>query len=140
MRKHLNLVGRISFFMAGAVFFTAGCATIKEATLMSSFEKVSQAYELVLLDSDFETAHGFIDPEVVREEVDFTAYKDIKIVEYHVKKGQVSNDKNMINQIAEVKYYRLDSLIVRTVRYKQLWQYDDVKKSWLLQTGLPELK
>ena len=133
-------MGRIRFFMAGIVFFTAGCATIKEATLMSGFEKVSRAYELVLLDSDFETAHGFIDPEVVREEVDFTMYKDIKIVEYHVKQGQVSNDKNMINQIAEVKYYRLDSLIVRTVRYKQLWKYNDVKKSWLLQTGLPELK
>jgi hypothetical protein len=126
--------------MAGVVFFTAGCMAIKDATLMSGFEKVSQAYELVLLDSDFETAHGFIDPEVAREEVDFTAYKDIKIVEYQVKKGQVSNDKNRINQVAEVKYYRLDSLIVRTVRYNQLWKYDHVRKSWLLQTGLPELK
>ena len=45
-----------------------------------------------------------------------------------------------INQTVEVKYYKIDSPIVRTMRYEQLWKYDDVKKTWLLQTGLPAFK
>jgi len=133
-------MNRISFLMAVVVFFTVGCATIKEKTRMADFEKVTQAYERVMLDSDFETAHGFTDPHAVREEADFTAYEDFKIVEYQVKKGQVSDNKIEVNQTAEVKYYRIDSLIVRTMRYKQLWKYDDVKKTWLLQTDLPDFK
>lgn len=133
-------MNRISFLMAAVVFFTAGCATIKEKTRMSGFEKVSKAYEQVMLDSDFETAHGFRDPYAVRETVDLAAYEDFKIVEYQVKNGQVSDDKIQVNQIAEVKYYRIDSLVVRTMRYEQLWKYDEVKKTWFLQTGLPEFK
>ena len=139
-RFKVNSMNRISFIMAVVVFFTAGCATIKEKTRMSDFEKVSKSYEQVMLDSDFEAAQGFTDPYAVREAVDLTAYEDFKIVEYQVKKGQVSNDKIEINQIAEVKYYRIDSLVVRTIRYEQLWKYDEVKKNWLLQTGLPEFK
>jgi len=133
-------MNRIIFLMAVVVFFTAGCATIKEKTRMADFEEISKAYEQVMLDSDFETAHGFTDPYIVREAADLTAYEDFKIVEYQVKKGQVSDDKIQVNQIAEVKYYRIDSLVVRTMRYEQLWKYDEVKKTWLLQTGLPEFK
>lgn len=133
-------MNRISFLMAVVVFFTVGCATIKEKTRMADFEKVSKSYEKVMLDSDFETAHRFTDSEAVREAADLKAYEDFRIVEYHVKKGQVSDDKIKINQIAEVKYYRNDSLVVRTIRYEQLWKYDEVKKTWLLQTGLPVFK
>lgn len=133
-------MNRISFLMAVVVFFTAGCAAIKEKTRMSDFEKVSKSYEQVMLDSDFEAAQGFTDPYAVREAVDLTAYEDFKIVEYQVKNGRVSDDKIQVNQIAEVKYYRIDSLVVRTIRYEQLWKYDEVKKTWLLQTGLPEFK
>ena len=136
----VNSMNRISFLMAVVVFFTAGCATIKEETRMSDFEKVSKSYEQVMLDSDFEAAQGFTDPYAVREAVDLTAYEDFKIVEYQVKKGRVSDDKIKVNQVAEVKYYRIDSLVVRTIRYEQLWKYDEVKKTWLLQTGLPVFK
>ena len=133
-------MARVSFLMVMAVLFTAGCATIKETIRLADFEKVSKAYEQVMLDSDFESACGFTNPDVVRSETDFTAYENIKIVEYQVKKGQMSGNNIEISQTVEVKYYKIDSPIVRTMRYEQLWKYDDVKKTWLLQTVLPEFK
>jgi hypothetical protein len=93
-----------------------------------------------MLDSDFESAYGFTNPDVVRSETDFTAHEDIKIVEYQVKNRQVSRDNIEVNQTVKIKYYKIHSPIVRTMRYEQLWKYDDVKKTWLLQTGLPEFK
>jgi hypothetical protein len=126
--------------MAAVVLFTVGCATIKEKISMASFEKVSEAYKLVMLDSDFESAHGFRDPKAVRERPNFAAYKGLKIIEYEVKRVLMSDDKTEVNQTTEVKYYRIDSLVVRTTRYEQLWKYDDMKKTWLLQTGLPAFK
>jgi hypothetical protein len=136
----MNSMYRTSFLILIVVFFTGGCTTIRGKNRMSGFEKVSRTYERIMLDSDFETAHGFTNPESVREEMDLTAYKGIKIVEYQVKKGWASDNKIVVNQTVEVKYYRINSLIVRTMRYEQLWKYDDMKKTWLLQTGLPELK
>jgi hypothetical protein len=136
----VNSMARISFLVVMAVFFTAGCTTIREKIRLSDFEEVSKAYEQVMLDSDFESAYGFTNPDVVRSETDFTAHEDIKIVEYQVKNRQVSRDNIEVNQTVKIKYYKIRSPIVRTMRYDQLWKYDDVKETWLLQTGLPEFK
>ncbi len=118
----------------------ASLEKLKEKIRLADFEEISRAYEHVMLNSDFESAYEFINPDAVRSETDFTAYKDIKIVEYQVKKGQASRDKNEVNQSVKIKYYRNASPTVRTIRYEQLWKYDHVKKTWLLQTGLPKFK
>jgi hypothetical protein len=133
-------MARISFLVVLAVFLAAGCTTIKEKIRLADFEKVSKAYEHVMLNSDFESAYDFTSPDVVRSETDFAAYKDIKIVKYRVKNGQASGDKNEVNQSVEIKYYSNANPTVRTMRYEQLWKYDDVKKTWLLETGLPIFK
>ncbi len=138
----MNSVARVIFLIAMVVFFSTGCTTLKDKIHLVGFENISKSFEQVMLDSDFEVARGFINPEILQKEkeTDVTQYEDIKIVEYRVKKGHLSNDINEINQTAEVKYYRMDSLIVRTIYYEQLWKYDDVRKSWILQTGLPKFK
>ena len=136
----MNLKARISFLVVMAVFFTAGCTTIKEKIRLADFEKISKAYKHVMLDSDFESAYGFTNPDVVRSETDFTAHENIKIVEYQVKKRQAFKNEIEVNQSVEIKYYKINSPIVRTMRYEQLWKYDDVKKTWLIQTVLPEFK
>jgi len=80
-------MARISFLVVMVVFFAAGCTTINEKVRLANFEEVSKAYEHVMLDSDFESAYGFTNPDVVRSETDFTAHEDIKIIEYQVKKA-----------------------------------------------------
>lgn len=133
-------MGRISFIMAVAVLFTFGCGTIKEQTRMSDFDKTAKAYQHIMLESDFETAIEFTNPEAVPEDIDYTAYEEFKIVDYQVKKNTISEDKLEVTRTIELKYYKIDSLIVRTVRYEQFWTFDEEKGTWLLQTPLPELK
>ena len=84
-------MARISFLVVMGVFFAAGCTTIKEKVRLADFEEVSKAYEHVMLDSDFESAYGFTNSDVVRSETDFTAHENIKILEYQIKKEQLSN-------------------------------------------------
>ncbi|MBW1787135.1 MAG: hypothetical protein JRK53_11045 [Deltaproteobacteria bacterium] len=133
-------MGRISFVIAVAVLFTVGCGTIKEKTRMTDFDNIARAYEHIMLESDFETAMEFTDSEAGPEDIDYTAYEDFKIVDYQVKKNTISEDKLEVTRTIELKYYKIDSLIVRTIRYEQVWKYDEEKKTWLLQTPLPELK
>ena len=131
---------RISLVFAAVVLFAMGCGTIKEKTRMTDFDKNTRAFKHIMLESDFETAMGFIDDEAVPEEFDYTAYEDFKVVDYQVKKNEVSDDKMEVTRTIELKYYKIDSLIVRTVRYKQVWKFNEEKGDWRLTTPLPELK
>jgi hypothetical protein len=115
-----------------------GCATLSYNSKMDSFEGISRAYEKALNASDFETAYQFMDPETIKEETGFSKYKNIKIVDYEVKKYDLSDDNSEISQTVEIGYYKLGNYILRTLRHKELWKYDEEKENWFLQTGLPD--
>ena len=95
---------RISIVIMVALTFVIGCGTIKEQTRMSDFDKMDRAYRHIMLESDYETAMGFTDSEVVSEDVDYTAYEKFKIVDYQVKKNKVSEDKLEITRTIQLKY------------------------------------
>lgn len=128
------------FLILVVMLMTAGCATIGEMSRMKSLENVSQLYERVMLDSDFEAAQEFIDPGANPKQPDMAAYKDIKIVAYNVKKSKIAADASEISQSVEVQYYRTDNLVVKTMRVEQLWGYNETAKSWRLKNGLPQFK
>jgi nitrogen fixation-related uncharacterized protein len=117
-----------------------GCATFLYNSKMGNFEDISKAYEEALLASDFETAYQLIDPEAIKEETGFNKYKNIKVVDYEVKKSGLSGDNSEIYQIVEIGYYKLGNYILRTLRHKELWKYNEKNKSWLLKTGLPDFE
>ena len=58
-------MARISFLVVMAVFFAAGCTTIKEKIRLADFQEVSKAYEHVMLNSDFESAYGFTNSDLM---------------------------------------------------------------------------
>ena len=119
------------------VFLMVGCATSQNSK-MENFKNISKAYEKALLASDFEIAYQVLDPEVIEEETGFNKYKDIKVVDYEMKKYSMSDDKTEIYQVVEIGYYRIGGYILRTIRHKELWKYNEENKSWFLQNGLPE--
>ena len=133
MDRYKTLISIIALLMVG-------CTTILFNSKMGNFENISKAYENALRASDFETAYQFIDPEVIKGETDFNKYKNIKVVEYEVKKSSLSGDNLEVYQIAEINYYKLGSYILRTIRHKELWKYNEENKSWLLQSGLPDFE
>ncbi|HUU41441.1 MAG TPA: hypothetical protein VMW42_10920 [Desulfatiglandales bacterium] len=122
------------------VILIVGCVTISFNSRMENFENISKAYEKALSASDFETAYQFIDPQTIEGEMGFDKYKNIKVVEYEVKKSNLSGDNLEIYQIVEIGYYKLSSYVLRTIRHKELWKYNEENKSWLLQTSLPDFK
>ena len=118
----------------------SGCATMNRSIRLAKFDDISKTFEHLILDSDFTALQRFSSPEKNGPDTNQTTYDGIKVVEYKVIKGHVTNGNNDIHQTAEMKYYRTDTLVVHTIKFEQLWRYDDVKKTWLLHSALPELK
>lgn len=117
-----------------------GCTTLNRSVRLAKLDDISKTYEHLIRDSDFTAALEFTSPEVNRSNIDLTAYDGIEVVEYKVLKGRVTSDNNDVHQTTEMKYYRTDTLVVHTIQFEQLWRYSNEKKTWLLQTALPELK
>jgi len=46
---------------------------------------------------------------------------------------------NQINQDVQIKLYNLHTKREKVIVDRQVWQYDDESKRWLLVSGLPKL-
>ena len=128
---------RIKIFILYFFILIAGCATISEQVSTEKFDKISRAYEKVLLRSQFNAAYQFLDPATIKGEIDLNKYENIKVVDYAAGNYVLSADKAEIRQTVEIQYYWSDKFILKTVRDDQLWRYYKERKAWLLQTGLP---
>lgn len=133
------MMNRLKIAFLFIVFLMLGCSAFSGKDRMKAFGTVSKAYENTLRASRFETARQFLVPEVVVDK-DINHYKNVKVYEYEVKEFNLSDGTSEIHQTAEIIYYKMDSYILKTIRDRQLWKYNETDKVWLLQTGLPEFK
>ena len=61
--------------------------------------------------------------------------KKIKITSYEVQNRKMHNEKLMVEQTVEIKYYNTDYLVEKVVDDNQIWIYES--NSWRFSTGLP---
>jgi hypothetical protein len=118
------------------ILLILGCETIEKNSRMNDFFNYAKAYEFAVRDSKFETAAQFM--AAGREKIDFGPYRNIKVINYKVKKVTFSKDQLQAIQMVEIEYYPLNSHRLKTLRENQLWVYNDEKKGWFLNTGLPD--
>lgn len=119
----------------------AGCVSMPEMRKMDQFEETSNAYEAAISWSDFESASLFLKTqETENVSALIEELKQFKVTSYTVKNFLPSQDKSQVLLIAEIKYFKLNRLIVKSMSYRQLWKYDAAEERWLLTSGLPDLK
>ena len=123
------------------ILLIIGCTNYQEKKTMENFDTIARSYELSITWSEFDAAATHTKSEAAEDEMpDFEKLKMIQVSRYKVKKVALSEDKNQIVQIVEIQYFRKDQMIVQTLQDKQLWEYDDQAKRWLLTSGLPKFK
>ena len=71
-----------------------------------------------------------------QEQID--PYKEIKVISYEVVRQEIVGDVQQLNQVVEIKFYHEQQAKIMTLRDVQVWVYDDERKTWVLQTGLPD--
>jgi hypothetical protein len=119
----------------------AGCVSVSEMRKMDKFEETSKAYEFAIRWSDFESASMFLKTEETANNSDLlNKLKQFKVTAYTIKNFLPSKDKSQVLLIAEISYFELNRLIVKSISDRQVWKYDTVQDRWLLTSGLPNLK
>jgi hypothetical protein len=117
------------------------CATVTEMKTMDKFEQSADSYELAIRWSDFDMASSFLkdqqDPEIASQ---VEHLKQFKVTAYTVKRFLPSADKSQVLIFADVQYFKKNSLVIKNITHRQLWEYDKEKESWFLTSGLPDFK
>ena len=127
------------FFLCVLMFF--GCATFTDLRLSDEFDKVEKSYKSAISWGDFELADSFMSKQSPKNESvlpDKKLLKKIKVTSYEVQNRKIDNEKLMVEQTVEIKYYNTDYLIEKVVGDNQIWIYES--DSWRLSTGLPVFK
>ncbi len=119
----------------------AGCASVTEMHRIDKFKQTTEAYELAIRWSDFEMASTYLkdqkDPQVATQ---IENLKQFKVTAYTVKRYIPSKDKTQVIMIADVQFFKLNGLILKNIIHRQFWELDKDKQSWVLTSGLPDLK
>ena len=128
-----------------AVFLLAvlmlGCASISDQMMMSKYDETTRAYGEAIVWGHFEAASLFLKNEGgIASTPDIQKFENIKVASYDVKNVKRADDKSQVTQIVEIKYYKLNQMIVTSLRDEQLWVYDSTHRNWMLQSGLPSFK
>jgi hypothetical protein len=119
----------------------AGCASVSEMRKMDKFEETSKAYEFAIRWSDFESASLFLKTEENANISDLlNELKQFKVTAYTIKNFLPSKDKSQVLLIAEISYFELNRLIVKSMSDRQIWKYNTAQERWLLTSGLPDFK
>ena len=117
------------------------CASVSEIRKLEKFEEMSMRYESAIRWSDFDTASTFLIPQESQKIIKkLEEWKQFKVTSYTIKRFLPSKDKSQVLIIAEIKYFRVDGLVVKSISDQQLWEYDIAEGRWYLTSGLPEFK
>lgn len=131
------------FIIGFCALLLVGCAQIQNFTKLDHFETTSRAYSHAIRWSEFEDAAIFLkssEGDSDSESPDPEFMKMIRVTDYIIRKTAVSEDQTRVVQIVDVTYYRNDSMIVKTIREKELWEWDAETQKWELTSGLPKFK
>ena len=141
MKDERVIVIRLRILTFLLLLLVSGCATISDQLVMKEFGETSKAYGEAILWSHYEAANLYRKSgEQVGKNMDFEKFKNIKVAMYDVKQVDLSEDKRRVTQVVEIKYYKQDNMIIKTVRDEQLWEYDPDEDRWYLSSGLPQFK
>ena len=121
-------------------FLLSGCETIGEKKRTAKLENTLRAYESALRWSYFDLARNMALPKKDALEKPIPNLENIRVTSYEVTQPPVMVDPDTAVQMAEIRYVRKDSQVVREVRDRQIWRYDEENKRWGLDSEIPPFK
>lgn len=133
------MVRRIEYFMLVlvATLALAGCSSTPEE--MESLDKAARSYERFIRWGEFDKAKQFHLKNPVLDDLERRRLQFYRVTAYNIVSYSTPNLKHAY-MIAEIKYYKNDRPVIKTITVKQDWEYDEEKKIWSLTTPFPHFR
>ena len=116
----------------------SGCASQQKQKTLNVFDERTRLYGRLLRWKEYEAAANMIrhkDESIVNFNLD--DYKDLRIVEYEIKRAVIKKDSLTAMVEAEISYYYEPQNQVKTIRDIQDWWYLEEAESWFLDGSFP---
>lgn len=128
----------VALLLSGLLF--GGCAITEKETRDLSLVAATSAYQSALRWGYFETAFGYIDPELRRGKGLPAGYGDLRLTSYEIVQPLLPAGKGEATQIVAYDYFHEDRQVVKQLIDRQVWRYDPKFKTWWLVSGLPKFE
>ena len=117
------------------------CSSLKIMDPLKAFDEANQAYRQAISWSEYVVAATFLkskDEEKVEAQIEHLNH--YTVTAYELRAMTVVKEDVQVRQVVKISYFRKDDLVVKSIADDQLWEYNAENHTWLLVTGLPQLK
>jgi hypothetical protein len=122
-----------------ALPLTTGCGRVKEDHKRIALESTLSGYRQSIRWGYFPAAAAVLSPET-RGTVDMDALENVRVTAYEVVQPAMQSAENEAVQLVQIEYVLKDRQRVERLADRQRWRYDDDKRAWWLESGLPAFK
>lgn len=123
-----------------------GCAMARNSRLQEDFEQKMKGYNKMLRWHEVENAGMLYLQPKLRDEFMKTAEeikkRGVTITDYRIVTFSCRPEQRSADVVVEFDYYALPSNRIKTITYRQKWEYDpaDGGEAWQLTTPLPKFE
>jgi len=114
-----------------------GCSTLSSQYQKDEYERTMFDFDTAMQVSDFNSICKYTDPTVLKWEACMKYYNNLKIIEYEVLDIEITEEDKKVTQNVVVDYHFRDRVVLKKIHYEQIWQYQEERKAWLLQSKPP---
>lgn len=118
----------------------AGCATIEKDKKAVALQAATHGYQSALRWGYYETAFGYLHPDLRQGMRVPEGLKDLRLTGYDVVQPPTMQDETTATQIVNIDYLFDDRQVVKRVTDRQVWKWDGALDSWWLRSGLPSFE
>jgi len=123
--------------LALAALLPGGCGTIEKDKRALSLQATTNAYQSALCWGYYETAYGFLDPELRKGKALPPMFQDLRVTGYDVVQPPLIQAEGEATQIVHIDYIHEDRQVVERVTDRQRWRWDPASRTWWLRSGMP---
>ncbi len=118
-----------------------GCNPVKEDKMSDTLQDALNGYQKALRWGYFDNAFAYLDPKQRNDKPMPAVLEGLRLTGYDViQPAVVKEEKMTAMQLVEIEYVYEDQQVVKKLKDRQIWHYDEKKKSWWLESGLPNFK
>jgi hypothetical protein len=118
----------------------SGCATVEKDKRAVALQAATHGYQSALRWGYYETAFGYLHPDLRKGMTVPENLKDLRVTGYDVVQPPTLQDEGTATQIVSIDYLYEDRQVVKRVTDRQVWKWDEALDSWWLKSGLPNFQ
>lgn len=106
---------------------------------MELLDRGFSSYDRAIRWGDFTRARSFHKNSPILPDIERRRLKFYKVTDYQILQKDISDSHNAY-LIVEIKYYKNDRPIIKSVTVRQHWKRDGESKTWYLDTPFPKFR